>query len=110
MGKMAAMQADVFPDTLEEELANAASTEADTLSASTKEEIQAFLVEHHPTINLTATKHNGKLVYVAGAVLLKNGQELTLDKLNRATRMVGKGSQAGNKGSSTWQYNTVQYI
>ena len=59
-------------------------------------------MEHHPTINLKATKHNDKLV--AGAVLLKNGQELTLDKLNHATRMVGKGSQAGNKGGSTWQY------
>ena len=64
MGKMAAMQADVFPDTLEEELANAASTEAHTLSVSTKEEIQAFLTEHHPTINLKATKHNDKLVAV----------------------------------------------
>jgi len=102
MGKMAAMQAEVFPDTLENELAKAVSSEADTLSTGTRDEIQAFLVEHHPTINLKATKHNDKLV--AGAVLLKNGQELTLEKLNRATRMVGKGSPSGNKGSETWEF------
>ena len=41
---------------------------------------------------------------VAGAVLLKNGQELTRDKLNRAACMVRKGSQAGNKGGGAWQH------
>ena len=27
-----------------------------------------------------------------------------MEKLNRATRMVGKGSQSGNKGSETWEF------
>ena len=102
MGKMAAMQVAVLSDTLEEELAKAASSEAGTLSTTTREEMQSFLVEHHPTINLKATKHNDKLV--ARAVLLENGQELTLDKFNRATRMVGKGPKGSDKGGSAWQH------
>ena len=66
------------------------------MSTSSYEKVAAFLTENHPDINLTTSKHDNKLV--AGAVLLKNGQQLTMDKLAMAARLVGKGKGKSKGG------------
>ena len=89
LGKMAAMQVDVLSAAVTDELSTSTLSDASSLSTSTYETVTAFLTAENPTINLTTSRHDNKLV--AGAVLLKNGQQLIMDKLHMAAQLVGDG-------------------
>ena len=102
LGKMAALQVDVLSATVTDELSSSTLSDASSMSTSSYEKVAAFLTENHPDINLTTSKHDNKLV--AGAVLLKNGQQLTMDKLAMAARLVGKGKGKSKGGAGKGTY------
>ena len=102
LGKMAAMQVDILSASVTDELSSSTLSDASSMSTSSYEKVAAFLTENHPDINLTTSKHDNKLV--AGAVLLKNGQQLTMDKLAQAARLVGKGKGKSKGGGTRGTY------
>lgn len=78
------------------QLEGSSATEASDVSSDTINKVHTLMVDFNKDVNIRSHKHDGKLV--AGQILLKNGQELSMKNIQAASKFVKPGySKPGEK-------------